>query len=93
MERNHDWHRHDALLLSASSDEVIAWHLRHAANCGCHGIPLTVLEELDARHIRLPQDYELAWSARGTIGLPVAPEVGLVAVSAANTLRRTGIEL
>jgi hypothetical protein len=72
---------------------VIAWHLRHAANCGCHGIPSMVLAQLEARHNRLPPDYELAWSARGTMGLPVAPEAGLVAASAANTLRRTGIEL
>lgn len=75
MKRNHDWHRYDALSSSASTEEAIAWYLRHAANCGCHSIPTAVLAELDARRILLPQNYGLPWSARGTIGMPIAPEV------------------
>ncbi len=35
-------------------DQRIAWHLRHAAECGCRDIPPTVRREMDARGLTVP---------------------------------------
>lgn len=93
MEPNHTWHRNHRLPQSASADETIAWHLRHAANCGCEGIPEHVIAELDARAIMLPQGYEQRWAAVGSIGAPQAPGFSMVVASGTEALRQSGLQL
>jgi hypothetical protein len=49
MAINGDWHRAHVLGQGASMDRRVAWHLEHAAACGCRGIPQTVLDEVERR--------------------------------------------
>jgi hypothetical protein len=93
MEPNHAWHRNHRLSQCASADEAIAWHLRHAANCGCQGIPENVMAELDARAIMLPPGYERRWAALGSVGAPQAPELVMVVASGTEALRQSGLQL
>lgn len=93
MEPNHIWHHQHRLSQSASADEAIAWHLRHAANCGCHAIPDEVMVELGARAIMLPQGYEQRWAAVGSVGAPEAPAFSMVVASGAEALRQSGLQL
>ena len=93
MRPNHAWHRNHPLLPLASSDEAIAWHLRHAANCGCHAIPEDVMAELDARRIVLPQGCERRWAAVGSVGAPQAPELITALASGTEAIRQSGLQL
>ena len=54
MAINRDWHRAHVLGQGASMDRRVAWHLEHAAACGCRGIPQTVLDELARRGLTAP---------------------------------------
>ncbi len=93
MGRNHAWHRRHPVRSLTSADDVIAWHLRHAANCGCHAIPEDVMAELDTRRIVLPQGYERRWAAVGSLGSPQAPELIMVLASGTAALRQSGLQL
>jgi hypothetical protein len=93
MGANRAWHRNHRLSQSASADEAIAWHLRHAANCGCQSIPENVTTELDHRAIVLPRGYEQRWAAVGTVGAPAAPEFVMVVASGGDALRQSGLQL
>lgn len=93
MEPNHGWHRNHRLSQCASADEAIAWHLRHAANCGCQGIPENVMAALDVRAIMLPQGYERRWAALGSGGALEAPEVVMRVASGTEALRQSGLQL
>lgn len=93
MGPNHAWHTNHRLSQCASADEAIAWHLRHAANCGCQEIPEEVMAELSARAIMLPQGYERRWAAVGSVGAPQAPEALMLVASGAAALRQSGLQL
>jgi len=51
---NRDWHAAHPMPPRASMDQRIAWHLSHAAACGCRDIPRTVREELARRGVAPP---------------------------------------
>lgn len=92
MEPNRTWHGNHRLSPSASADEAIAWHLRHAANCGCQGIPDEVMAELEARAILLPRGYEQRWAAVGSVGAPEVPAFSMVVASGTEALRQSGLQ-
>lgn len=92
MEPNHAWHSRHPLPL-APAHEAIAWHLRHAANCGCQAIPEDVMAELHQRGIVLPEGYERRWAAVGSVGAPPVPEFVMLVASGAEALRRSGVQL
>lgn len=97
MGPNQAWHRNHRLSQCASAVEAIAWHLRHAANCGCQPIPEAVMAELDHRAIVLPHGYEQRWAAVGSLGAPEAPEFVpefvMAIASGAEALRQSGLQL
>lgn len=93
MKPNQAWHRNHRLSRRASDDEAIAWHLRHAASCGCQAIPEDVMAELDRRAIVLPQGYEQRWAAVGSPGEPEAPEFVMAVTSGSRALRQSGLRL
>jgi hypothetical protein len=39
---------------NATLEQRVKWHLVHASTCGCREIPKTVLSELRARGIAVP---------------------------------------
>ncbi|GCE76152.1 hypothetical protein [Cellulomonas biazotea] len=49
------WHDAHVLGQGAPMDARIAWHLEHAAACGCRAVPRTVVEELERRGIPVPE--------------------------------------
>jgi hypothetical protein len=51
---NADWHRAHPMPKNPTLDERIAWHLDHAAHCGCREIPPTLRDEMEKRGLRLP---------------------------------------
>jgi hypothetical protein len=51
---NADWHRAHVLPRRASEDERIAWHLAHAATCGCRAVPAKLAVRMLARGIAVP---------------------------------------
>ena len=51
---NADWHRANVLPRRASEDERIAWHVAHAAACGCRAVPAKLAERMLARGIAVP---------------------------------------
>lgn len=59
MKINKDWHTAHKLPRSATLDERIAWHLKHAAGCGCREIPPTIRLELENRGITIPSPSSL----------------------------------
>ena len=51
---NAAWHRAHRMPPNATLDQRIAWHLEHAANCGCREIPARLREEMTRRGITVP---------------------------------------
>jgi len=49
MKINRDWHRLNKLARNATLEQRIAWHLEHAANCGCRPMPKGIADEVMAR--------------------------------------------
>jgi hypothetical protein len=49
------WHDAHVLGQGAPMDARVAWHLEHAAACGCRAVPRTVVEELERRGIPVPE--------------------------------------
>ena len=43
---NKEWHLAHPMPKKAALDQRIAWHLEHAKNCSCRGIPAKLQEEV-----------------------------------------------
>ena len=56
---NKEWHEAHKLGQNASMDDRIAWHLKHAANCGCRKIPAGVLKAMEDRGLVVPSQQSL----------------------------------
>ncbi|MEO9297901.1 hypothetical protein [Devosia alba] len=52
---NRQWHDAHPMPDKATLEQRIAWHLEHAAQCGCRDMPESIKRELAARGIDLPQ--------------------------------------
>ena len=52
---NAEWHRAHPMPKNATLDQRIAWHLAHAANCGCRAIPEKLKAEMERRGIEIPR--------------------------------------
>lgn len=51
---NREWHEQNKLSPKASLDDRVAWHLEHLVNCACRPIPSALLQEIEKRHIVIP---------------------------------------
>jgi hypothetical protein len=51
---NGEWHKQNVMPENPTIDQRIAWHLEHAAHCGCREIPARLKEEIKKRHLKLP---------------------------------------
>ena len=49
---NAKWHAAHRMPANATLDERVAWHVAHAAQCGCRPMPATVVAELKRRRQR-----------------------------------------
>jgi hypothetical protein len=58
-EMNKEWHAAHKLGRHASMDDRMAWHLKHAANCGCRKVPQSIMRELENRGLVLPSPDHL----------------------------------
>ena len=68
------WHEANPMPPHATLDQRIAWHLDHAANCGCRDIPESIKQELKRRGVSVPKRRETMASAPGggtTLQLPL----------------------
>lgn len=54
MALDRQWHEQHPMPANASLDQRVAWHVEHAAHCGCRKIPAGILKELERREIPLP---------------------------------------
>jgi hypothetical protein len=52
---NREWHLAHVLGSNAPMDRRVEWHLEHARVCGCRAVPATVLAEMKARGIDVPE--------------------------------------
>ena len=52
---NREWHLAHVLGSKASLDRRVEWHLEHAQVCGCWPIPPSVVAEMRARGIDVPE--------------------------------------
>ncbi|MCB9993794.1 MAG: hypothetical protein H6873_09080 [Hyphomicrobiaceae bacterium] len=57
---NADWHRANPMPKNPSPEQRIDWHLRHAVNCECRGIPAGILRLMQARGIPAPEGYDFS---------------------------------
>ncbi len=55
---NAAWHRAHRMPPNATLDERIAWHVEHAANCGCREIPASLREAMTRRGITVPASHD-----------------------------------
>lgn len=49
MTINRNWHLAHKLPRNASIEARLAWHLAHAAECGCRDMPPGIRKDLEAR--------------------------------------------
>lgn len=54
MKLNKEWHLKHKMPANATLDQRIEWHLQHAANCSCRGIPEKLQVEMKKRGIKIP---------------------------------------
>lgn len=59
MALNREWHLMHKLDRKASLEERLTWHLKHAANCSCREMPLSIRRELEARGLSVPTPRSL----------------------------------
>ncbi len=55
MAINAAWHRANPMPRNAKLDQRIAWHLAHAAACGCRELPAKLKDEMTKRGIAVPE--------------------------------------
>jgi hypothetical protein len=46
---NADWHAAHRMPVNPTLDQRVAWHVEHAAACGCRPMPASVLAALQER--------------------------------------------
>ncbi len=54
MAINAAWHRANPMPRNATLDQRIAWHIAHAAACGCREVPAKLKDEMAKRGIVVP---------------------------------------
>jgi hypothetical protein len=59
MAINRAWHEQHRLPRNASLEERLAWHLKHAAACGCREMPPKIRRELESRGLIEPSPQSL----------------------------------
>jgi hypothetical protein len=52
MEINKEWHLAHRMPKNPSLEQRIAWHIEHAKNCKCVGIPAKLQKEIDKRGVK-----------------------------------------
>jgi len=62
---NAAWHAANPMPRRATVDQRIAWHLAHAAACGCRPVPEKLVAEIERRGRRLPKAPVAAFPAKG----------------------------
>lgn len=50
---NREWHETHRMPDKATLDQRIAWHVEHAAQCGCRDMPASIRAEVDKRGIEV----------------------------------------
>jgi cell fate (sporulation/competence/biofilm development) regulator YlbF (YheA/YmcA/DUF963 family) len=48
---NRDWHQKNKMLVNATMEQRLQWHLEHVKNCVCRPIPEKIAEEMKKRGI------------------------------------------
>ncbi len=51
---NKEWHVAHPMPRNATPEQRLDWHLMHAANCSCRGMPASIRKELEARALIAP---------------------------------------
>jgi hypothetical protein len=51
---NRGWHAAHKMPANATLDQRLEWHVGHAANCACRGMPATIRAELLKRGMLPP---------------------------------------
>jgi hypothetical protein len=57
---NAEWHEANPMPNKPTPEQRIAWHVAHAQNCMCRGIPRGVLKLMQERGIPLPEGYDIS---------------------------------
>jgi len=57
---NSVWHKANPMPKNPSPVQRIEWHMAHAHNCMCRGIPKGVLKLMEERGISLPEGYDIS---------------------------------
>lgn len=66
---NPEWHRNNPIPIYPRTN-VLGWHLRHEAACGCRPIPDDVLQELDAMGFVLAGHVDIEGQCRRLLARP-----------------------
>ena len=93
---NKAWHDANPMPAQASLDERIAWHLEHAAHCGCRDIPESIKQELKRRGVPVPKRREtMTTPPTGGAALPLGDLVDPVpaATPARTVLEGTSVSI
>ena len=54
MKINKVWHDAHKMPRSATLEQRLDWHLKHAANCSCREMPDSIKHELESRGLIVP---------------------------------------
>ncbi len=52
---NREWHPAHVLGSNAPMDRRVEWHVAHARECACAPVPASVLAEIQARGLDVPE--------------------------------------
>jgi hypothetical protein len=53
MKINKEWHLQHKMPVKPTIGQRIDWHIEHAKNCSCRGIPAKLMEEIKKRNLKL----------------------------------------
>jgi hypothetical protein len=81
---------------SPTTEQRIAWHLEHTANCGCREIPSKLLQEMQLRQITIPSspqnqqqkelDFKLLYDRNPKVKYGFAKELTVLATQSPQVL-------
>jgi hypothetical protein len=54
MKLNKEWHLAHPMPKNPTQQQRIEWHIEHAKNCNCRGIPVKLKEEMKKLKIKNP---------------------------------------
>ncbi len=55
---NAEWHLAHPMPKHATLDERVAWHVEHAAACGCREMPRAIRDEMKRRGVKVHSPTE-----------------------------------